>query len=1208
MIKKCLLLFLLLFAVGSVSAETYYLNNDSFDALTDTGVYNTDSGSYISAYVIINAPGEYILNYSYANYTMPESGVFIFVNNTENVSLDCNYNWFNSTASYDAVRPVYVYNSTNVTVKNLKCNGFYSAVEFENSVDCVLTSSNFTSIQEDGIYLKNTNNTEISDCIITSLYGETVFLTNSYGNTISGCTMTATDNDDYAVLTLDYSENNLISDCVVTAVDYYAIGIYDSNNNTVLNSVADAYGNAIDLEYSNNCIIRGCTATATNAENAIAITWYSDYNIVSNCTAISVLDGRAIYVGDSSSHAIIVNCNATAYDETIYLSGSDYNNIVNCNATTTSGDYAYYMASGSDYNNITDCNATAVRYAIYLSGSDYNNIVNSNAVATLYYAYEIVGSDYNNIVNCTATAVERGIRLGTSNYNNIITCNISASDWFGVEFSSSANYNNISNCVVTSQNRAIYTSYSYNNLITGSTLNSDNSAIYRYYSYDNRFYMNNINGPIVNDGSGDSYFISETELNYIYNGELYTSILGNYWYDYNETELNASNINGIWNVSYAVAGGGLDSYPLFGVSGKDIFVFNGDFVSYVFTEISENLTSKGISNNLNKVNSTNYDSFEGLYFGMNDLGNITFTESLNLSDSETQEFLLGLESKFNLTDGRIAFNVTDSELSGIGAEIEFYNIDDITYSANVTADDIYEYLVAFSDNGTSLDVSELVTGYELDGTTFRFNVTHFTIYEVDYDDGMYHITEENFTSTTPYSDGRNAYVMITEPGYYILECDFVHESSSDDFIVINSDNVTFDGNGHWLNSSNGYLVYSSDETPVANITVKNLMSNGDIYLYASNSIISSNMIYYLDIEGDYNKLVNNILEDGIYTYGLYTTISSNNVTDSSGYAIDFDGEDGEGAYATIFNNTVLASEYGIRLDDYDEDYSNISYNTVHSSEYPLIIGEDVTGCNIYLNNFIYTDTVDISGITPDETGNNSFLSPFKIEYKYNGNIYSNFLGNYWSNYNGTDADGNGIGDTYYLYGCDDEADYLENDTASLMGMWGIDLTPYTAPTAKPSPSHSSSGGRSYDSDISDEIESKVIKNFVSSAAVIYGNEIDQQYAEELRERIQNAEGFKISGNAVIVGGPLSNGFAKEYNNQFEMPISNDYPGENKGIIQVLKVQDNTGKIVQSYTIVYIAGSDRLGTQAALEYFKTLDELPDGPIMVEWTENGPVVVE
>ncbi|MBG0769696.1 CARDB domain-containing protein [Methanococcus maripaludis] len=163
-------------------------------------------------------------------------------------------------------------------------------------------------------------------------------------------------------------------------------------------------------------------------------------------------------------------------------------------------------------------------------------------------------------------------------------------------------------------------------------------------------------------------------------------------------------------------------------------------------------------------------------------------------------------------------------------------------------------------------------------------------------------------------------------------------------------------------------------------------------------------------------------------------------------------------------------------------------------------------------------------------------------------------------------------------------------------------------TSSSSSSHSGGGGSSFSSDIADDIDSKTIKNFVSSATVLFGNGIDEQYAVQLREKVTDANGYTISGNAVIVGGPNANDFAKEYNEQFEIPISNENPGENKGVIQVLKVQDNSGNIIQSYTIVYIAGSDRYGTLAALEYFKTLDGLPEGPITVKWTENGPVVVE
>ncbi|MBB6066511.1 Ig-like domain-containing protein, partial [Methanococcus maripaludis] len=157
-------------------------------------------------------------------------------------------------------------------------------------------------------------------------------------------------------------------------------------------------------------------------------------------------------------------------------------------------------------------------------------------------------------------------------------------------------------------------------------------------------------------------------------------------------------------------------------------------------------------------------------------------------------------------------------------------------------------------------------------------------------------------------------------------------------------------------------------------------------------------------------------------------------------------------------------------------------------------------------------------------------------------------------------------------------------------------------------SSSRSSGNHYSSDLSEGITSSVIKNAISDSDVVYGNSIDGDYAEELRENLYNAEGYEIDRNTIIVGGPNANVLAEKYDSEFGVSITNDYPGENRGVIQIQNIQVHVGNFIKTYQVIYIAGSDRYGTQAALEYFKTLDELPSEPITVKWTANGPVLVE
>ena len=100
---------------------------------------------------------------------------------------------------------------------------------------------------------------------------------------------------------------------------------------------------------------------------------------------------------------------------------------------------------------------------------------------------------------------------------------------------------------------------------------------------------------------------------------------------------------------------------------------------------------------------------------------------------------------------------------------------------------------------------------------------------------------------------------------------------------------------------------------------------------------------------------------------------------------------------------------------------------------------------IYLNNFIdNTDNIYSYYST------NIWNSTEKISYTYNGSEFENYLGNYWDDYTGRDADEDGIGDTPYSIDSD-------KDKYPLMEHWENYFAPApsvfdTGPSENPYPS------------------------------------------------------------------------------------------------------------------------------------------------------------
>ena len=208
-------------------------------------------------------------------------------------------------------------------------------------------------------------------------------------------------------------------------------------------------------------------------------------------------------------------------------------------------------------------------------------------------------------------------------------------------------------------------------------------------------------------------------------------------------------------------------------------------------------------------------------------------------------------------------------------------------------------------------------------------------------------------STAPIIRTGNIYVLTGNiSDYYYLE--------------IRCGNITLDGAGYTLEGKGGYYTSPGIDVETNGVTVKNI----NIQNYGGGG---------LDINGSFNTVVGSVINSGVFLDGSYNNVTGNTIEREVGVSSE---------YNNITENNIQF--VNVR--------ASASYNNFVANRIGLVILDG--NYNVFYLNDFYHDPRYIHKI---------LTRPPCI-----GNRFDNgTVGNYWSDYNGTDMNLDGIGDTPY---------------------------------------------------------------------------------------------------------------------------------------------------------------------------------------------------
>jgi parallel beta-helix repeat protein len=220
------------------------------------------------------------------------------------------------------------------------------------------------------------------------------------------------------------------------------------------------------------------------------------------------------------------------------------------------------------------------------------------------------------------------------------------------------------------------------------------------------------------------------------------------------------------------------------------------------------------------------------------------------------------------------------------------------------------------------------------------------------------------------------------------------------FIYSLSNNNSIDGNTV-TNNGDGIKLDSSSSNRISGNTIINNSWGIQLGYDSSNNSISKNNVSNNDYgialisSSNYNRLSENTITNSRIFGILLSYSSNNNCIDENNIANStLDGILlSYSANNSIIGNDIANNYYdGIKLDSSSN--NSISGNAITDNDYGIWL---VYSSNnfVYRNNFV-DNIVQVNSVTPE----------------YASSWDNGCEGNFWSNYNGTDLDGDGVGDTF----------------------------------------------------------------------------------------------------------------------------------------------------------------------------------------------------